>query len=171
MRKPILMSALVVIAALAFASIMASVVVALPPASFWQHQSAYEIAFGNAWRVVAASMIAYFCLAWLIARDSPRRLWWAGAAVALSVAIGVSRYVQSQLYGLTPNDPVTYSSAILAMAGIATAWYLYLRRPGASAPSRSKSSWIGRQATVTVCCRRWIRPRTARRSPARPRKV
>jgi hypothetical protein len=48
-------------AALAFASVMATVVVALPPASFWQHQSAYEIAFGNAWRVVAASMVAYFC--------------------------------------------------------------------------------------------------------------
>src|SRR3990172_2238038 len=37
-------------AALAFASIMATVVVALPPASFWQHQAAYEVAFGNAWR-------------------------------------------------------------------------------------------------------------------------
>ncbi|MFN3868075.1 MAG: queuosine precursor transporter [Hyphomicrobiaceae bacterium] len=48
-------------AALFFASIMAAVVVALPPASFWQHQAAYEIAFGNAWRIVAASMIAYFC--------------------------------------------------------------------------------------------------------------
>src|SRR6185436_5855900 len=31
--------------ALAFASLMASVVVALPPAPFWQHQPAYEIAF------------------------------------------------------------------------------------------------------------------------------
>ncbi|MDX2257560.1 MAG: queuosine precursor transporter [Hyphomicrobiaceae bacterium] len=48
-------------AALFFASLMAAVVVALPPAPFWQHQAAYEIAFGNAWRVVAASMIAYFC--------------------------------------------------------------------------------------------------------------
>ena len=48
-------------AALAFASVMASVVVALPPAPFWQHQGAYEIAFGSAWRIVAASMIAYFC--------------------------------------------------------------------------------------------------------------
>ncbi len=47
--------------ALIFASVMASIVVALPPAPFWKHQSAYEIAFGNAWRVVAASMIAYFC--------------------------------------------------------------------------------------------------------------
>jgi uncharacterized integral membrane protein (TIGR00697 family) len=48
-------------AALIFASVMASVVVALPPAPFWKHQDAYEIAFGNAWRIVAASMMAYFC--------------------------------------------------------------------------------------------------------------
>jgi uncharacterized integral membrane protein (TIGR00697 family) len=40
---------------------MASVVVALPPAPFWQHQAAYEIAFGSTWRIVAASMVAYFC--------------------------------------------------------------------------------------------------------------
>jgi hypothetical protein len=48
-------------AGLAFASFMAAVVVALPPAPFWQHQSAYEIAFGSAPRIVAASMVAYFC--------------------------------------------------------------------------------------------------------------
>ena len=48
-------------AALAFASFMAWVVVALPPAPFWKNQEAYEIAFGNAWRVAAASMLAYFC--------------------------------------------------------------------------------------------------------------
>ena len=47
--------------ALAFASFMAAIVVALPPADFWQHQAAYEVAFGNTWRIVAASMIAYFC--------------------------------------------------------------------------------------------------------------
>ncbi len=48
-------------AALAFASVMAAVIVALPPAPFWKNQGAYEVAFGNAWRVVGASMIAYFC--------------------------------------------------------------------------------------------------------------
>jgi uncharacterized integral membrane protein (TIGR00697 family) len=48
-------------AGLAFASFMAAVVVALPPAPFWQHQAAYEIAFGSAPRIVAASMVAYFC--------------------------------------------------------------------------------------------------------------
>ena len=48
-------------AGLVFASFMAWVVVALPPAPFWQHQGAYEVAFGNTWRIVAASMFAYFC--------------------------------------------------------------------------------------------------------------
>ncbi len=48
-------------AALAFASIMASVVVALPPAPFWKHQGAYDIAFGSTWRIVLASMVAYCC--------------------------------------------------------------------------------------------------------------
>ena len=48
-------------AALAFASFMAAVVVALPPAPFWQHQAAYEVAFGSTWRIVAASIVAYFC--------------------------------------------------------------------------------------------------------------
>jgi queuosine precursor transporter len=46
---------------LAFASIMASVVVALPPAPFWKNQEAYDIAFGTTWRIAAASMFAYFC--------------------------------------------------------------------------------------------------------------
>jgi len=48
-------------AGLAFASFMAWVVVALPPAPFWKHQEAYEVAFGGAWRIALASMIAYFC--------------------------------------------------------------------------------------------------------------
>jgi uncharacterized integral membrane protein (TIGR00697 family) len=48
-------------AGLVFASVMATVVVALPPAPFWHNQAAYEIAFGSAWRIVLASMIAYFC--------------------------------------------------------------------------------------------------------------
>ena len=48
-------------AGLGFASFMAAVVVALPPAPFWKHQAAYEVVFGSTWRIVAASMIAYFC--------------------------------------------------------------------------------------------------------------
>ncbi len=48
-------------AALVFASFMAWVVVSLPPAAWWKNQPAYEIAFGNAWRVSLASLIAFAC--------------------------------------------------------------------------------------------------------------
>jgi uncharacterized integral membrane protein (TIGR00697 family) len=48
-------------AGLAFASVMAYIVVALPPAPFWNNQAAYEVAFGSTWRIALASMIAYFC--------------------------------------------------------------------------------------------------------------
>jgi queuosine precursor transporter len=48
-------------AALVFAAVMATVVVALPPAPEWPNQKVYEIAFGNTWRIAGASMLAYFC--------------------------------------------------------------------------------------------------------------
>ena len=48
-------------AALIFAAVMAAVIVALPPAPTWPNQAVYEIAFGNTWRIAAASMFAYFC--------------------------------------------------------------------------------------------------------------
>ncbi|MGE0807322.1 MAG: queuosine precursor transporter [Burkholderiaceae bacterium] len=70
-------------AAMAFAAFMAWVVVQLPPAAHWPHQAAYEVAFGNAWRVVLASLIAYFCgefvnsfvLARLKVMTQGRHLW------------------------------------------------------------------------------------------------
>lgn len=48
-------------AALAFASLMAWVIVKLPPAPFWENQAAYEIAFGSTWRIAGASLIAFLC--------------------------------------------------------------------------------------------------------------
>jgi len=48
-------------AAMTFASLMAWVVVHLPPAPAWQNQAAYEIAFGSTWRIVLASLTAFFC--------------------------------------------------------------------------------------------------------------
>ncbi|MDH4395515.1 MAG: queuosine precursor transporter [Limnobacter sp.] len=48
--------------ALAFASLMALVVVNLPPAPFWaDRQDAIETVFGNTWRIVLASLIAFWC--------------------------------------------------------------------------------------------------------------
>lgn len=46
-------------AGLAFASVMAWMIVALPPAPFWQHQEVYEIAFGSTWRISLAGLIGF----------------------------------------------------------------------------------------------------------------
>src|SRR6185295_6520561 len=48
-------------AAVAFASLMSAVVVGLPPAAAYRHQAALEAVFGNTPRLVAASLVAYFC--------------------------------------------------------------------------------------------------------------
>ena len=47
--------------ALVFASIMATVVVKLPPAAAWRGQDAYESIFGQTPRIVLASITAFFC--------------------------------------------------------------------------------------------------------------
>lgn len=47
-------------AALAFMALMAAVVVALPPSPTWPNQPAYEAVFGNSWRIVLASMTAFW---------------------------------------------------------------------------------------------------------------
>jgi queuosine precursor transporter len=44
---------------LAFASVMAWVVVKMPPAPEWHDQAVYDTAFGNAWRVALASLVAF----------------------------------------------------------------------------------------------------------------
>lgn len=48
-------------AAMAFASLMAAIIVHLPPAPEWRNQAAYEVAFGSTWRIVLASLVAFFC--------------------------------------------------------------------------------------------------------------
>jgi len=47
--------------ALAFAAFMATVVVHLPPADGWHDQAAVETIFGNTWRIVIASITAFWC--------------------------------------------------------------------------------------------------------------
>jgi uncharacterized integral membrane protein (TIGR00697 family) len=59
-------------AAEVFASIMAWVVVSFPPAPSWPHQAAYETVFGATWRIVTASLLAFwageFCNSYVLAK-------------------------------------------------------------------------------------------------------
>lgn len=69
--------------ALAFASFMCWFVLLLPPASLWPHQAAYETVFGSTYRIVLASLIAYFlgeyCNSYVMAKmkisSNGKRLW------------------------------------------------------------------------------------------------
>ncbi len=47
--------------ALVFAAFMATVVVHLPPARGWQDQAAVDTIFGSTWRIVTASIAAFWC--------------------------------------------------------------------------------------------------------------
>lgn len=93
--------------ALIFMAIMASVVVALPPAPTWHNQEAYQIAFGNAWRVVAASMVAYFCgefvNSFVLAKMkiwTNGKMWWA-------------RFIGSTIAGEAVDSSIFYPLAFL----------------------------------------------------------
>ncbi|QUT04971.1 queuosine precursor transporter [Sphingobium phenoxybenzoativorans] len=46
--------------AMLFMALMSYVVVSLPPADGWPDQKAYEAVFGNTWRIVAASLLAFW---------------------------------------------------------------------------------------------------------------
>jgi uncharacterized integral membrane protein (TIGR00697 family) len=69
--------------ALAFASFMSAVVVAMPPSPEWQGQEHVEAVFGSTWRTALASLLGYFCgefansvtLAKLKVRTNGRFLW------------------------------------------------------------------------------------------------
>jgi len=66
-----------------FATFMCWAVLAFPPDPTWPDQPAYETVFGGTWRIVAASMLAYFCgefcnsfvLAKMKVRTAGRYLW------------------------------------------------------------------------------------------------
>jgi queuosine precursor transporter len=69
--------------AMIFASFMSAVILAFPPAEGWPHQAAFETVFGGTWRIVGASLVAYFsgefCNSFVLAklklRTQGRLLW------------------------------------------------------------------------------------------------
>jgi hypothetical protein len=122
-------------AGLGFASFMSAVVVALPPAPFWKHQAAYEVAFGSTWRIVAASMIAYFCgefvnsyvLAKMKIRTAGKWLWTRtiGSTIA-GEAVDSALFYPLAFYGsgIIPNDklPLVMLAQFIAKVGVEVAF-------------------------------------------------
>jgi queuosine precursor transporter len=118
-------------AALAFMAFMSFVVVSLPPAKGWNDQAAYEAVFGSTWRIVAASMIAFwageFANSFVMAK---MKLWtqgkmlWTRTIGSTVVGQGLDSLLFYPLafYGL-PGWPVEQlEQVVLAQFVLKTAW-------------------------------------------------
>ena len=97
--------------ALAFYAFMAAVVVALPPAPGWPGQAAYESVFGNGWRIVLASMSAFwageFANSFVLAR---MKVWTGGRHLW-------ARTIGSTVVGQGLDSLIFYPLAFYGLAG------------------------------------------------------
>lgn len=118
-------------AALLFMAFMAWVVVSLPPAEGWPHQAAYEAVFGNSWRIVAASMIAFwvgeFANSVVLAKMkvwTAGRFLWMRTIGSTFVGQGLDSLIFYPLafYGLAGWPPETLLQVVLSQWAIKTAW-------------------------------------------------
>jgi uncharacterized integral membrane protein (TIGR00697 family) len=97
--------------ALIFMAFMAWVVVSLPPAKDWPGQQAYEFVFGNSWRIVAASILAFwvgeFANSYVLAR---MKLWTGGKYLW-------TRTIGSTVVGQGLDSMIFYPLAFYGLAG------------------------------------------------------
>lgn len=97
--------------ALAFYAFMAAVVIALPPAPGWPGQAAYESVFGNGWRIVLASMAAFwageFANSFVLAK---MKLWTRGRFLWM-------RTIGSTVVGQGLDSLIFYPLAFYGLAG------------------------------------------------------
>jgi uncharacterized integral membrane protein (TIGR00697 family) len=75
-------------AALLFMAFMSWVVVALPPAPGWEGQAAYESVFGQVWRIVIASITAFWAGEFVNSYVMARMKIWTGGKHLWSRTIG-----------------------------------------------------------------------------------
>jgi uncharacterized integral membrane protein (TIGR00697 family) len=97
--------------ALAFMALMAWVVVALPAAEGWDGQQAYEQVFGNTWRIVAASMAAFWAGEFANSFVLARMKVWTGGRLLWARTIG------STVVGQGLDSLIFYPVAFWGLAG------------------------------------------------------
>ena len=98
-------------AALLFMAFMAWAVVALPPADDWPGQDSYEFVFGNSWRIVLASIVAFwvgeFANSYVLAK---MKVWTGGKALW-------ARTIGSTIVGQGLDSLIFYPVAFWGLAG------------------------------------------------------
>ena len=102
-------------AALLFMAFMSWAVVTLPPADGWSGQAAYEQVFGQVWRIVFASIVAFWAGEFTNAFVMAKMKIWTGGKALWSRTIGstvVGQGVDSAIFyplafwGIWPNEAV-----------------------------------------------------------------
>jgi ABC-type antimicrobial peptide transport system permease subunit len=74
---------------------------------------------------------------WLVMREVFLLLG-VGMLIGLPTAWALSRFVQAQLYGMTPNDPMTVALAVVGIASVAaTAGFVPARKATRIDPMRA----------------------------------
>jgi queuosine precursor transporter len=114
-------------AGLAFASFMAWMVVALPPAPFWNNQAEYEVAFGSTWRISLAGLVAFavgefvnsFIMAKMKILTSGKHLWHRTiTSTVFGEVVDTAMFVPLAFWntGIIPNDkiPLVMGAQIVA---------------------------------------------------------
>jgi queuosine precursor transporter len=114
-------------AGLAFASFMAWMVVALPPAPFWNNQAEYEVAFGSTWRISLAGLVAFavgefvnsFIMAKMKILTSGKHLWHRTiTSTVFGEVVDTTMFVPLAFWntGIIPNDkiPLVIGAQIVA---------------------------------------------------------
>jgi queuosine precursor transporter len=122
-------------AGLAFASFMAWMVVALPPAPFWQNQHEYEIAFGSTWRISLAGLVAFavgeFVNSMIMAKmkilAAGKHLWQRTiTSTVFGEVIDTAMFVPLAFWntGIIPNDkiPLVMGAQIIGKIGVEVAF-------------------------------------------------
>ena len=122
-------------AGLAFASLMAWMILALPPAPFWHDQAAYETAFGSTWRISLAGLIGFavgeFTNSWIMAK---MKIWSAGkhlwqrtiSSTVVGESIDTIIFVPLAFWdtGIIPNDKISLivEAQIISKIGVEVAF-------------------------------------------------
>lgn len=118
-------------AALVFMAVMAAIVVALPPAEGWPGQEAYEFVFGNSWRIVLASITAFwvgeFANSFVLAKMkvwTRGRFLWMRTIGSTIVGQGLDSLIFYPLafYGLAGWPPELLMQVVVSQWLIKTVW-------------------------------------------------
>ncbi|HSF71196.1 MAG TPA: queuosine precursor transporter [Methylotenera sp.] len=122
-------------AGLAFASFMAWMIVALPPAPYWHNQDAYEVAFGSTWRISLAGLIAFaaggfvnsFVMAKMKTVSAGRHLWQRTiTSTIFGEVVDTVLFVPMAFWntGIIPNDkiPLIIGAQIIAKIAVEVAF-------------------------------------------------